>query len=274
MLITRHLVAVTLSAAFILFSSTFIESQGGTLHSLGQEVPLQDDDRERGISLFEQGDAAGAVQALKAVLKKRKTDIRALHYLGLAFEKLGKTNDARTAHEKSAKLGSRLLTDLLDGISSHSELFSRVKLLGADLLNAAASADKYLKLSNKPSRSKISEWQDRAVILRSFATLNEEFKDNVVFTPNQVTTRARILSKPNPTYTEEARNNQVVGKVILLMILAGDGSVKGIIPIKKLPHGLTEQAVSVASKIKFIPATKDNKPVSQYIRVEYNFNIY
>lgn len=35
-----------------------------------------------------------------------------------------------------------------------------------------------------------------------------------------------------------------------------------------------EQAINVARKIKFIPAELNSKPVSQFVRVEYNFNIY
>jgi hypothetical protein len=32
-------------------------------------------------------------------------------------------------------------------------------------------------------------------------------------------------------------------------------------------------AVKAARQIKFIPATKDGRPVSQFIQIEYNFRI-
>jgi hypothetical protein len=38
--------------------------------------------------------------------------------------------------------------------------------------------------------------------------------------------------------------------------------------------GLTEQAIKAARRIKFIPATKDGQPVSTYIQLEYNFNLF
>jgi hypothetical protein len=41
-----------------------------------------------------------------------------------------------------------------------------------------------------------------------------------------------------------------------------------------LPDGLTEACINAARKIKFIPAMKDGRFVSQYVTIEYNFNIY
>jgi hypothetical protein len=37
---------------------------------------------------------------------------------------------------------------------------------------------------------------------------------------------------------------------------------------------LTEKAISAARMIKFMPAMKDGRAVSQYIQIEYNFNLY
>jgi hypothetical protein len=58
------------------------------------------------------------------------------------------------------------------------------------------------------------------------------------------------------------------------MVLAADGTVRDITPLSTLPDGLTEQAVAAARDIEFTPAWKDGRAVSQYVTVEYNFNIY
>ncbi|HEY0546322.1 MAG TPA: energy transducer TonB, partial [Pyrinomonadaceae bacterium] len=97
---------------------------------------------------------------------------------------------------------------------------------------------------------------------------------NKVFNPSQVTTKARILQKPSPEYTEEARKNQITGTVTLRMVFSSSGAVTNIRALSSLPFGLTEKAISAARRIQFTPATKDGRPVSQYIQVEYNFNIY
>ena len=94
------------------------------------------------------------------------------------------------------------------------------------------------------------------------------------FNPREVTRKANITSKPEPLYTEEARKNQVTGTVRLRLVLSASGQVTGITPITKLPDGLTEKAIEAARKISFIPAEKDGRKVSQYVTIEYNFNIY
>jgi TonB family protein len=95
-----------------------------------------------------------------------------------------------------------------------------------------------------------------------------------VFNPREVTQKARIISKPEPQYTEEARKNQISGTVVLRAVLSSGGSVTGIRAVSRLPYGLTEKAIAAASRIQFTPAMKDGRPVSQYVQIEYNFNLY
>jgi hypothetical protein len=57
-------------------------------------------------------------------------------------------------------------------------------------------------------------------------------------------------------------------------VFAGDGSIKHILVVEGLPHRLTEAAIAAARQIKFEPATLDGKPVSMFMQLEYNFNLY
>ncbi|HEV2802640.1 MAG TPA: energy transducer TonB [Pyrinomonadaceae bacterium] len=95
-----------------------------------------------------------------------------------------------------------------------------------------------------------------------------------IYKIKEVTHRAQVIYKPEPFYTEKARKNQTTGVVRLRLILSATGKVTNIVVLKFLPHGLDEKAVFAASHIKFIPAMKDDRPVSQYILIEYNFNVY
>lgn len=90
----------------------------------------------------------------------------------------------------------------------------------------------------------------------------------------EVTQRARILSKPEPLYTEAARKFLVTGTVRLRVVVSASGEVEEISVESRLPHGMTREAIKAAQKIKFEPAVKDGLPVSQYVIIEYNFNIY
>jgi protein TonB len=97
---------------------------------------------------------------------------------------------------------------------------------------------------------------------------------NRTFSPREVTQKARILSRPEPQYTEEARKNQVSGTVVLRAVFSSSGQVTGIRAVSGLPYGLTEKAIAAARQIRFSPAMKDGRAVSQYIQIEYNFNLY
>jgi TonB family protein len=95
-----------------------------------------------------------------------------------------------------------------------------------------------------------------------------------VFSPEEVDQQARILSKLEATYTEEASKNKITGIVVLRVVLTADGEVIEISARKGLPYGLTEKAMAAARQIKFTPAVKDGQLVSQYMLIEYNFNLY
>ena len=95
-----------------------------------------------------------------------------------------------------------------------------------------------------------------------------------IFKLSEVEQRARLLSKPEPQYTEEARRNQVTGTVTLRCVFSSAGDVVQIHTIQTLPFGLTDRAIAVARQIKFIPAMKSGHPVSVWMQLEYNFNLY
>jgi TonB family protein len=97
---------------------------------------------------------------------------------------------------------------------------------------------------------------------------------NKVFSGKDVNSKARVLSKPEPQYTEDARKNQVTGTVVLRAVFTSGGQVTNIRAVSGLPFGLTERAIAAARNIRFVPATKDGRPVSMYIQLEYNFNLY
>jgi TonB family protein len=98
--------------------------------------------------------------------------------------------------------------------------------------------------------------------------------EHTIFKQHDVTKRAIITYNPEPTFTEEARKNNTIGEVTLRLVLTSSGTVSNIIPVKRLPDGLTEKAIEAAHQIKFIPAEKDGHKVSQYATIVYNFNIY
>jgi len=102
---------------------------------------------------------------------------------------------------------------------------------------------------------------------------NTDDPDRVYPAP-QVTERARVIAKPEPQYTEEARRNAVTGSVVLRVVFSRGGEVTNIRAVQSLPFGLTERAIAAARLIRFRPATRDGRPVNVYMQLEYNFNLY
>ena len=95
-----------------------------------------------------------------------------------------------------------------------------------------------------------------------------------VFPPRDLTTRARVISKPEPQYTEEARKAGITGTVILSVVFTRTGQVTNIRAVQTLCCGLTEKAIAAARSIRFIPAMRNGQVVSTYMQLEYNFNLY
>jgi TonB family protein len=95
-----------------------------------------------------------------------------------------------------------------------------------------------------------------------------------IYTSKETDEKAQILRKPPPSFPRQARGHIRRGYVILRAILAADETVKHIEVITGLPHGLTESAIAAARQIKFKPARKDGKPVSVWVEVEYQFQVF
>lgn len=97
---------------------------------------------------------------------------------------------------------------------------------------------------------------------------------NRVYRGIQVDSKARIISKPDAVYPRGARRHNVQGEVVLRLVLAASGKVENVTVVKGLPNGVTEAAIKAARQIKFVPAEKDGRKVSQRVTIHFNFNLY
>jgi TonB family protein len=132
-------------------------------------------------------------------------------------------------------------------------------------------AEGYLRLARGAAASERAQ----AEALRGQALmLREADESRTVFLGPELDARAHIEYKTEPGYTEEARRNRVRGRVRVRAVLASDGTVKHVLVLKGLPHGLSEQAVSAALRTRFTPALKNGHPVSQFVTLEYGFETY
>lgn len=142
----------------------------------------------------------------------------------------------------------------------------------AESFAAAADAlQMYLQLSASDSETAV--WRDQLETLRAFAGHGMGVKSDI-FPASEVTTRVKILQKSEPGYTERAHAAAIEGTVILRAVFSSNGTVEHILTLRSLPAGLTEVAIQAAKKIRFTPATRDGKPVSMIMELQYNFHFF
>jgi TonB family protein len=82
-----------------------------------------------------------------------------------------------------------------------------------------------------------------------------------------------ILFKPRPDYTEEARRARLEGDVVLEVQFTSSGSLRVLRVVHGLGHGLDQNAIDAAGKIRFRPATEDGRAVDTVAMVRISFQI-
>ncbi len=78
---------------------------------------------------------------------------------------------------------------------------------------------------------------------------------------------------PRPEYTELARDNQVSGKMSVIVRFGPDGKVDRVIVLTGLPDGLTRNGIDAVRRIKALPSTLDGKPIASWATVNVGFTI-
>ena len=138
----------------------------------------------------------------------------------------------------------------------------------AQAFAAAAATVKEILKSNPPNSD---YWQDRLETLELYSQPISSPGERNVFGAGEMDQSARIVNAPVAEYTDEARAAKVHGEVRLRLVLAADGTVKDVFPIKSLPHGLADAAMTAARRIKFEPGSRRGRPASQFVTLVYEF---
>jgi tetratricopeptide (TPR) repeat protein len=220
----------------------------------------------------------GAAREAQAALALDSNIADAYYVLGVCRLRAGAREEALQNAEAAIKLepesapayllkSQALVSFLGDVIVGQEENSAKARYR-----EAADALTKYLELN--PNSEYKATWAEQLETLRSFVNGRKPGEEALVFSSKEVTTKVRVLSKPEPQYTNEARALGVTGTVVLRCIFAADGAVKHFLVVRGLPGGLTQRAIGVARGIKFVPATKDGRPVSTFMQLEYNFSLY
>jgi TonB family protein len=87
------------------------------------------------------------------------------------------------------------------------------------------------------------------------------------------TSGVEITYKPNPAYTDEARNLKLEGEVLLEVTFAANGTLHVNRVVRGLGHGLDEAAIVAANKMRFKPALRGGQPMDSTAVVHVVFQM-
>jgi TonB family protein len=87
------------------------------------------------------------------------------------------------------------------------------------------------------------------------------------------TNPVEITFKPNPVYTDEARNLRLEGEVLLEVMFSANGQLHVNRVVRGMGHGLDEAAVAAANKMRFKAALRNGQPVDSTAIVHVVFQL-
>jgi TonB family protein len=86
-------------------------------------------------------------------------------------------------------------------------------------------------------------------------------------------TPVEIISKPNPIYTQEARDLKLEGEVLLQAVFGASGQLRVVRVERGLGHGLDEAAIRAAQQIRYKPALRDGQPYDSVATLHVRFQL-
>lgn len=86
-------------------------------------------------------------------------------------------------------------------------------------------------------------------------------------------TAPKVIHKPEPSYTPEAREAKIEGRVLLSGVLDIDGKLHEVEVKESLDAGLDQKAVEAIGTWRFEPARKAGEPVPVAVNIEVNFRL-
>jgi TonB family protein len=147
----------------------------------------------------------------------------------------------------------------------------RLKRWQGDLDDAFAAAEVTIGQILKLHSPDEEYWLERRETMRLYSTPVSPPETREVFGKTELEKTARLVDAPAAKYPDAAVAAKAKGEVRLRLVLAGDGTVKYIFPMKPLKYGLTEAAIEAAKQIKFEPGIRNGKPASQFYTLSYEF---
>ena len=152
-------------------------------------------------------------------------------------------------------------------------LLAEIDIAKGDFDAAITSLEAALRLSPATDGEDAAKLREQIEQSREFA---ENLKRFAVFEAGQKApdiVRPVLINLAQPRYTEEARALKIQGTVSMGILVTENGDVDSVLIFGGLGHGLDEQAMEVARKLKFSPATQGGKPIPYWTKLSVEFHL-
>jgi TonB family protein len=108
--------------------------------------------------------------------------------------------------------------------------------------------------------------EDHALLLKYTSRRNPRFDAGLPIAPS-------IISKVDPEYSEEARQQKLSGDVRLSIEILSNGTAGDIKVLYSMGKGLDESAIAAVRQWKFTPPREDCRPYEKRVTLEVNFRM-
>ena len=152
-------------------------------------------------------------------------------------------------------------------------LLAQLDLVKGDFNAAIGSIETALRYATSSDDRETTALHEQLSRLRQFIEKLEPFIELEKRQDSPDIVRPVLVNSVAPRYTEEARALKIQGTVGMVLVITECGDVDTVLPYRNLGHGLDEQAMEAARKLKFLPATQSGKPIRYLTKLSIEFNL-
>jgi TonB family protein len=228
------------------------------------------DHMENAKEFISKGDFNGAITECQKALQKKRHSIEAQSWLGIAYERLGDRLFKNGETDEAIEAYKDALASVPEDAYWHEQLGMALERKG----------DREAAIKQYQTAAELSPLDDG---LRSMyqshmgGPQGPENAGSLGGGANSVgggVSEPIPIRKPDPPYTERAREAKLQGRVVLWIVIDGEGKVSTAKVINPLGLGLDANALKTVRAWKFKPAMRNGSPVPVRVKVEITFRLF
>jgi TonB family protein len=223
---------------------------------------------------FDNGETGRAIEAYKNAVRYAPDPMRAQSRLGLAYERLGDQLFKNGETAQALEAYKNALASVPEDPYWHKQLGIALEKHG----DREAAIKEYRTAAElSPLDGGLQRMYEK-LLTGSQGPVDADFTmtkmgEHIETVGGEVSPPIPI-QKPDPAYSERARQAKLQGTLVLLVVIDRNGDVGGTSVIKPLGLGLDAKALETVRTWKFQPATRNGTPVPVRVMVEIQFKLF